>query len=201
MQTPHIHWESSRADWNFWRTSFLVYPACGRQGSLDYPSMYGSLWSLQLSSSLYSVCSCRRLRCCFQLRREKRPLDTAKHAERSHKSILHHSMQRFLIHIHYLQLCCIIKWLSQQFHARLFAVRSWCVISGLVWMSSMLPHLKEIILHHWAPKYESTSTSLPRVVPYGAQISNYCKSPWIICPSISGSTTGCYLVLEDERVH
>lgn len=39
--------------------------------------------------------------------------------------------------IHYLQLYRISKWPFQQFHATLFAIRSWCVISRLFWIPSM----------------------------------------------------------------
>lgn len=155
MQSAHIHWESSRAVWNFWRTISLVCAACGGEGGPDYPSMHGSLWSVLLSSfpnhltQSVPVSGCSG---CFlsTLQRENRPLDTTedtqrpagRHTERSQEidpavkackdfwSIFTTFNYILFYHVYF-----YFKW-SQQCHATLFAIRSWCLISTLVWMPS-----------------------------------------------------------------
>lgn len=116
MHKSHLHWESSRAVWNFWRTSSLVCPACGGEGGPDYPSMHGSLWSVVLSSFpnhfIQSVpvggCGAAFSAHC----RGTRDLRT----QQNTSGVLLKNMQGFLMPSHYLQWYHFLKQPSQQFN-------------------------------------------------------------------------------------
>lgn len=88
-----------------------------------------------------------RLQCCFlsTLQRKNRPLDTTEHFQSAAGKHAGRSLEADAAVRACKDFWCVfipliishLKATSRQFYAALFAIRSWCVISRLVWMPSM----------------------------------------------------------------